>query len=316
MNGLRLPRMTLDERLPYSAIYDRPQIEWPNGRRLAVWVVVAAQHKELSPPAGAHPSRSRVPPPDIAEYSVNDYGNRVAFWRMLPILDGLGSNCSIALNLAVCELYPEIWEAIHSRRWRSLCHGLTNTRFSNGLSEEAEREMLTQCKAIYGRYSHQPMRGMIAPAGTCTDATPDLLAELGFSYCADYAHDDQPQPILTDHGRLISMPYTYDLNDGVLGSRAIEGEDFLKMCLRQISRLRRDAESVSRVMCITVHPYRMGQPHRVRYLAKLVEALQAADDIWLTTGDQIAEHYLDKYYDEMLAVLHRDPKVATSGGAQ
>jgi hypothetical protein len=41
----------------------------------------------------------------------------------------------------------------------------------------------------------------------------DLLAEYGIRYTCDLFQDDQPQPVKVAKGRLISMPYSLEIND-------------------------------------------------------------------------------------------------------
>ncbi|GIS67690.1 MAG: hypothetical protein CM1200mP6_07580 [Anaerolineaceae bacterium] len=54
---------------------------------------------------------------------------------------------------------------------------------------------------------------MLTPCVSPTDNTPDLMAEAGLIYNADWGHDDEPFPMKVKTGRLISMPYNLDLNE-------------------------------------------------------------------------------------------------------
>lgn len=44
-------------------------------------------------------------------------------------------------------------------------------------------------------------------------------------------------------------------------------------------------------MALALHPFVTGQPFRHKYLDQALEYLAAHPDIWLTTSDEIAEHY-------------------------
>ncbi len=45
-------------------------------------------------------------------------------------------------------------------------------------------------------------------------------------------------------------------------------------------------------MGIALHPYIMGQPHRLRHLDRALTAIAAArDTIWITTAGAIDRHY-------------------------
>ena len=60
-----------------------------------------------------------------------------------------------------------------------------------------------------------------------TDDTIDLLAEAGIEYVADWVLDDQPVPIRTRSGDIVSVPYTVELNDVVISAVQLHGSDEL-----------------------------------------------------------------------------------------
>ena len=62
---------------------------------------------------------------------------------------------------------------------------------------------------------------------TETDDTIDLLAEAGIEYVADWVLDDQPVPIRTRSGDIVSVPYTVELNDVVISAVQLHGSDEL-----------------------------------------------------------------------------------------
>lgn len=294
--------MLIEDRIPYSPIIERPKISWPGDARVAVWVAPNVEHTEFLPP----PSKSldpwpRVAHPDIQQYAFHDYGNRVAFWRMLSILDDLDVRCTVSLNLGVLDLFPEIAEAMISRNWAMMCHGLFNTRYIYGDSDGEVRALLEQCQEIYGR--HVPggkLRGLLGPAVTATENTADILASLGFDYYVDWIHDDQPFPLRVAEGRLVSLPYSFELNDGPLLKGPIEGPEWAAMCKAQFDRLYLEGKTSGRVMSLSVHPFRIAQPHRARYFREVLEHITAHEAVWMTTADDIAEHYLANHYDDAL----------------
>jgi hypothetical protein len=54
-------------------------------------------------------------------------------------------------------------------------------------------------------------------------------------------------------------------------------------------------------MCLAIHPYLMGMPHRVRHLEEIFEHIRGHDGVWLTTAGEIAQHFLEHSYDEFVA---------------
>lgn len=284
-------------RVDYSPIVDRPPIRWPDGARLALWVAPNVEHYEYTPPFdGNRNPWPRTPYPDVQQYSYRDYGNRVGFWRMLEVLDAYQTQCTVSLNLAVLEHFPEIRDAMVERDWDYMSHGIYNTRYLNTCSQEEERAFYADCVETLKRHTGKDLKGMLGPAISATDYTPDLMAEAGLVYHTDWVHDDQPVPIRVDSGRLISVPYSFELNDSPVFARHFEGEYFVDMCKAQFDTLYAEGAESGRVMCIALHPFLFGQPHRIRYLDEILDYVGSHSSVWHTTADAIAEYYLEHYY--------------------
>ena len=281
------------ERLDYSPINQRPRLVWPGGARLAIWVVPNVEHYEYLPAqTRVRDPWPRQPHPDVLGYGLRDYGNRVGLWRLMEVLDRHAVRCTASLSLAVLDLYPEIFAAMEARRWEYMSHGLYNTRYHWNYSEDEERAAIAECVEIHRRHTGRPLRGWFSPAASYTFATPDLVAEAGITYLCDFFHDDQPTSIKVRRGRLLSVPYGFELNDAVMHRRPQEAADFESAGRDMFDQLYRDSERWGGlVMCIGLHPYIMGAPHRVRYLDRLLTYLKSHDQVWWATGAEIADHY-------------------------
>jgi allantoinase len=282
----------------YLPMPERPRIVWPDKARIAVWMCPNVLFYELnSRPDPWINAWSRMTP-DVMMYGRQEFGPRVGFWRMLDVLDKHGIPCTAVLNVAALRRYPDICRALVERRWDLLGHGMTNTQFICGHSEDEERAHYRDMLAMARDCTGIEMAGMGGPGPqAATESTPDLLAEAGFIYYADLFHDDQPFPIRVRRRRLISMPYSVELNDVPALSTAFEGEQFLTMIKRQFDRLYAEGAHSGRVMCLAVHPHVIGQPQRTKYLDLALSYLKSFPDVWFATGRQIAEHYMTHNYD-------------------
>lgn len=290
-------------RVAYSPIIDRPTIEWPNGARVALWIAPNVEHYEYEPVYdGQRDPWPRTPYPDVQQYSYRDYGNRVGFWRMLEVLDKHDIRCCVSLNMAVLEHFPEVGEAMIERNYDFMSHGIYNTRYLNTYSEAEEREFYRDCVDTLHRHTGKKLKGMLGPAISGTERTPDLMAEAGLIYHTDWMHDDQPVPINVDSGKLVSVPYSIELNDAPLFRENYEGDYFEEICKAQFDQLYKEGAASGRVMCIALHPYLTGQPHRIKYLDNVLRYIMGHDGVWQTTADDIAEYYIANYYDQ--AVEH------------
>ena len=291
------------DRVDYSPIIDRPIIKWPNNARVALWISPNVEHYEYMPnPDEARNPWPRTPYPDVKQYSYRDYGNRVGFWRMLEPLDKYNIRCCVSLNMAVLEHYPEIAEAMVQRNWDYMSHGIYNTRYMYTFTEEQEREFYRDTIDTLRRHTGKQLKGMLGPAISGTERTPDLMAEAGLIYHTDWMHDDQPVPIKVKTGKLVSVPYSVELNDSsVLRDNHYEGDYFARICKAQFDQLYKEGAESGRVMCIALHPFLIGQPRRIKFLDDILGYIMSHDGVWQTTADDIADYYIEHYYDQAVA---------------
>ena len=288
-------------RVEYLPMADRPRISWPNGARVALWVAPNVEHYEYLPPRD--PGRNpwpRSPHPDVQGYAHRDYGNRIGFWRMLEALDRYDVTCTASTNLAVFEHYPDVGKAMADRGWEIMSHGIYNTRYLSSLTEEEEREFYVDCVETLRRHTGQQLRGMLGPAVSNTIRTPDLMADAGLTYHADWLHDDQPIPIHVEKGRLVSVPYSIELNDVPVFLHHYDTDDFVAMVKAQFDTLYEEGSVSGRVMALALHPYLMGMPHRIDGLEEILDYLLGHELVWQTTASEIADYFLDHYYDQFV----------------
>jgi allantoinase len=128
---------------PYRAIVDHPPVAWPNGARVAVWVVPNIEHFHIEIGEAA---------PDVRNYSRRDYGNRVGIWRMMEVLEKNGVRGTVALNGEIGKYYPRIMEAVTGLKWELMGHGLTNSASLRGLSKEQETTVIADTRKIIEGY--------------------------------------------------------------------------------------------------------------------------------------------------------------------
>ena len=273
-------------------IVSRERFRWPNDAQIAVWVCPNIEHYEYLPdPLRVRDPWPRTPHPDVLGYATKDYGNRVGLWRMFEVMDAHDIRCTVSLNLANFEHYPQIFEACERRGWDYMCHGIYNTQYLWGYQEDEERAMIADCVETYRRLTGRQLAGWFSPAASHTLNTPDLVAEAGIKYYCDFYHDDQPTPINVRKGNLLSLPYQMDLNDSVLHAGPGEGPEFERMARDMFDTLYREGAVHPRVMNIAVHPYIMGRPHRLKYLDNALAYIRSHTRVWMATGEEIADWY-------------------------
>ena len=287
----------------YSPYNNRPKITWPNGARVAFWVAPNIEFYETYPPPNPVRQDMSRPPPDVVFYSHRDYGNRTGIWRMMEAMDRYGVRGSVSLNVAVCDHHPEIIEACVERDWELFSHGVYNTRYQYAMSEDQHRELIEDVIETIKKASGQKLAGWLSPALSNTEQTLDLLAEYDVLYTCDLFHDDQPQPVKVKKNKLISIPYSLEMNDIVVYHQINSSppRQYTEVIKRQFDQLYEEGAENGTVMCIPLHPFLVGQPHRVGPFAEALEYITSHDDVWVTTGREIAEYYFEHHYDNVVA---------------
>jgi len=285
---------------PYEG---RPKITWPGSARVAFWVAPNIEFYELDPAVNPHRKPWPRPVPDVSGYATRDYGNRVGHMRMMRVLDKHGVRGSISLSTALCEHHPEIIELCKARNWEFFSHGIYNTRYTYGMDEAQEREMITDAIDTIRRHTGQQCAGYLAPALTHSEVTLDLFAEAGGIYTCDLFHDDQPTPVRVRSGRkFVSVPYSLEMNDTIVYVvNKIEPRRYAEMLKANFDRLYAEGADSGVVMCIPLHAYQVAHPHRLRAFEEALEYITGHDGVWVATGREIAEYYLEHCYDQAVA---------------
>ena len=164
--------------------------------------------------------------------------------------------------------------------------------------------MIRDVRATIKKHSGQDLAGWLAPALANTEHTIRLLAEEGIRYTLDLFHDDQPLPVKVPRGRLISLPYSLEVNDfTVLNQGAATPRQYVDMVRAQFDRLYAEGARSGTVMCLPLHPFLIGQPHRIDALAEMLAYVTSHAGVWVTTGREIADYYDAHYYDTFVAAI-------------
>ncbi len=281
----------------------RPKITWPGSARLAFWVAPNIEFYELNPPKNPQRAAWPHPYPAVPGYSIRDWGNRVGHMRQMRLLDKYGIRGSISLSTALIEHHPEIVALCQERQWEFFTHGIYNTRYTYGMDEAQERSMIAESMDAIERAVGKRPAGYLAPALSHSEVTVDLFAELGGSYTCDLFHDDQPTPVKLRSGKpFVSVPYSLELNDTIVYVvNKIEPRRYGQMIKDAFDRLYAEGETSGTVMCIPTHNYQVSCPHRLKAFEEALEYITGHSGVWLTTGREIAEHYLAHHHANAMA---------------
>jgi allantoinase len=285
---MKLPK----DRIPYSAIVDRPPLKLPDDGRVAVWTIVNVEEWSIE----RNMPRTVLPPPygqplqpDLPNWAWHEYGMRVGYWRFVEALAKFKLKATLALNGSVIDSYRRVVEAARDAQWEFMGHGWIQRPMHH---VEDQKKAIADTVAAIRKFTGKPPRGWESPGLTETYETIDYLKEAGIEYVADWVLDDQPTVIQTAHGPMYSVPYTVEMNDiSMMALQNHPSEEWLRRGIDTFDRLYAEGEKTARVMAISVHPYITGAPHRIGYLERLYEYIRQHPGARLWTGEQILDWY-------------------------
>lgn len=279
---------------PYTPVTKRPRFRWPDGKRLALWVIPNIEIFALDERMPAGPGGSGGLVPDVHTWSIREYGCRIGVFRHMEVLAKHHIRATVALNSEICLYCPEIIEEGNKLGWEWMGHNQSNTRRLNVIPAEDEQEVV---KATFDQIeagTGTRPKGWLGSGLQETWNTLDFLVENGATYVADWACDDQPFLMDIDGRRLVSIPYSTEINDKPAFEAFLRtADEFGDMIRRQFDVLYRESVDSARVMAISLHPYITGRPHRIDALDDALAYICRHEDVWLATGSEIVDAFLE-----------------------
>jgi peptidoglycan/xylan/chitin deacetylase (PgdA/CDA1 family) len=288
---------------PNLPITRRKHFEWPDGNRLALWVVPNLEYFHLDDPLpGIH--NERVPPavakvPDVRSWSIREYGNRVGVWRFFEVLSRYGIRGTAALNSDLCDFHPEIIDKAVELGWEFMGHCETNARRLNEMQPEREAASIGATLERIASATGARPRGWLGAGVAETWNTLDHLAAEGVQYVADWTCDDLPFRMHVGDGTIFSIPYTLQASDSCqCYNQKATADEFERVLIRQFDWLYRESQHAPRVMAISIHPFIAGVPHWIGALDAALEHICSRAGVWRATGAEIVAHFAQEVPDE------------------
>jgi peptidoglycan/xylan/chitin deacetylase (PgdA/CDA1 family) len=283
----------------WSPIVGRERLTWPNGARIAVAFVISLGHYEADLPSGAfdpptHRSPLRVmPPPDYPTVTHREYGHRVGMFRLFQLFDAHAIRATAAVDALTAQGYPQLLTGCRRRGWEVIAHGVGQRRaITAEMSEADERAYIRAALDTVAGVADAMPKGWLSPEQSESTRTPGLLAELGVEYLCDWANDDQPYLIGRGGRPLVSLPLMQEISDVNLHwNRRVTMAQWAALVCEAFDTLYREGLDSGRLFVLPLHPWCIGQPFRVKYLDHVLTHVKKHDEVWTTTGGEIAAWY-------------------------
>ena len=273
----------------YSNLFERKPVQWPEGARVALWIVPTLELFPLDMSSKAVRPQGGIdrPYPDFWNYTLRDYGNRVGFARIFRALERRGLPATVAMSSRLAERYPHIVQEVNRLGHELIAHGVDmNNIHAGDLPLEQERVLVQEALSTLRRVSGQPVKGWYSPAYSETLNTLDLVAAEGVDYVCDWVNDDMPYRVNTRAGAMHAMPHAYEISDlQIYWFHKYKPAQFVEQVIDQFQTLYREAvDHGGRIFALSLRPWISGVPHRIAALEEVLDRILRHGGVWPATG--------------------------------
>ena len=278
----------------------RPDPQWPGGARVALsFVVNVEEGAELSVSLGDARNEATYEiveeiegAPDPCKDTHFDYGTRVAYRRIMALLDAYEVPATMNCCARALELSPWLGRDALSRGHEIACHSYRWERHA-GMPEAHERAVIARSvDAIRGVTGTRPL-GWHTRSAASPNTRRLLVEEGGFLYDSDHYGDDLPFVLRVAGRDHVVLPYAFDTNDMRFTRQGgfVHGEDFSRYCIDALDWMLREGERQPGMLSIGLHLRIIGRPGRIGALESLLQAVRDRPGVWLARRDAIAHHW-------------------------
>ena len=136
-----------------------------------------------------------------------------------------------------------------------------------------------------------PITSWLWPPRSQPENTAELLAAAGLTWFGDWVNDELAYPFATANGELTSLPLSLELEDRFIVGENLHAEsEYADQIIDACDFLLEEAQrtGAGRLLALSIHPWVMGQPHRIKHLERVLAYLSArAGLIWNAAPSQI-----------------------------
>ncbi|MEP2990530.1 MAG: polysaccharide deacetylase family protein [Parasphingorhabdus sp.] len=281
---------------PYSNIFERAPIEWPDGNKLLIWPVISLEWFPIIPsdePFRA-PGHMQTAYPDYRHYTAREYGTRIGVHRLLDAFEKVGAKVSVATNSVIAERYPDLVQDIIAGGHEIVAHSTDmNGTIASNMGEADERTLIADALDGLEKATGTRPRGWLSIARSQSFNTAKLLADAGVEYMCDWVNDELPYQFDTNAGPIVNIPLNHELSDRqIINVQQQSVDSYAQSITDAADWLLGEAETHGgRMLPMHLTPYIMGLPYRISVFEKLIGDLSARDTVEFARGDAILESW-------------------------
>ena len=258
----------------------KDQIDWPEGKRMAVFLSFDFQGGE-----DLRPNKNGIM--NHEEWTQAEYGPRTGIWRILRILDECAVKATFLTCGGIAERYPEQVKAIVQHGHEIAGHGYHHET-ARDLTKEEERDVIQRTTAMIEKRTGK------RPVGwrSCTQSpnSLELLMEQGYLWNSNsFSYD---LPFLWEQGQrsLVELP-RQPFGDGRAYGHRDSGNanDTLVIWKGMFDDFYEESKMGPAFCPFQFHPYISSRPGRARALKEIIQYMKKHDGVWFAKGSEVAE---------------------------
>ena len=250
---------------------------WPDELRCVV--MLSFDVDGVSGAINQNPDSARLP----SFMSMREYGPSVATPRILDLLDDYGIKASFYIPGYVAETHEDLVRDIQRRGHEIGHHGYMHEPPAT-LTREQEADVLDKGIGILERITGEKPLGYRSPSWELSEDSLALLAERGFVYDSSLMGNDIPYRVDADGRDIVEVPVHWELDDvpyfnysPALGVRNVMADP--EQVYRAWSAAFEGMHHYGRSFVLTMHPFTIGRPGRLRMLECLIRYIQTFPDV-------------------------------------
>lgn len=272
-----------------------PSLIWPDGHRVASFILIRLQRLELNPPLNAkrdprwNTDFGTFAPPYRA-HSLMEYGNRIGIFRLLDLLQPLGWKVAVSINGVIAQENPGLVTQLAHRDVEIVASGWSASRMiSNALDEVTERDWTRQSIDATAQVLGKRPDTYASQDYGYSSRSADLLSELGIKTTIDWPNDEKPFFFGTQRD-LVNLPVVSELEDSQM---VINHKLQTPVWVRELQNALHawpEGAAAGSVMILPLHAWICGVPHRFSQFRDLM-LRQDPHRFWQASPSEIANRW-------------------------
>lgn len=273
----------------------KPESAWPEGHRVASFILIRLQSLELEPPVEAirdprWNTELGTYSPAYRAHSLIEYGNRIGIFRLLDLLQPLGWRVAVSVNGIIAHENPWLVKQLLQREVPVLASSWSASRMiSNALDEDTEHAWLKQSLDALGHVTGERPTAYSSQDYGYSTRSAALLASAGIDVTVDWPNDEKPF-FFGANRQMVNIPVLSELEDSqMMVNRKLQTPAWIRQVSCAIDSWP-DMASPGSVMALPLHAWISAVPHRFTLLREAMLSLDPSR-FWQASPTQIATHW-------------------------